>query len=120
MWKLKFGAEGENVDPYLFSTNEFVGRQIWEFDPHAGTPQERAELHRERNFKQTIPQVKIEDDDEECRHEKATVAFKGLLPSGLPCNHHTAIGPLNILTIVRKCFGSCTVTRTKMVGGDYT
>ncbi|CAB4272095.1 unnamed protein product [Prunus armeniaca] len=102
MWKLKFGAQGENVDPYLLSTNEFVGRQIWEFDPHAGTPQERAEveearqnfynnrykvkasseilwrmqLHRERNFKQTIPQVKIEDDDEECRHEKATAAFK--------------------------------------------
>lgn len=63
MWKLKFGAEGENVDPYLFSTNKFVGRQIWEFDPHAGTPQERAEVEEARqNFYNNRYKVKASSD----------------------------------------------------------
>jgi hypothetical protein len=31
MWMLKM-AEGGKY-PYIFSTNNFVGRQIWEFDP---------------------------------------------------------------------------------------
>ncbi|KAM7524999.1 hypothetical protein LguiA_014901 [Lonicera macranthoides] len=41
-------AEGD--DPYLYSTNNFVGRQIWEFEPDGGTPQEREEVEKVREF----------------------------------------------------------------------
>ncbi|KAF4404569.1 hypothetical protein G4B88_005955 [Cannabis sativa] len=58
MWKIKFGSGGDE-DPDLYSTNNFLGRQRFE----------------ENKFKQTIPQVKVEDD-EEITYEKADAAMK--------------------------------------------
>lgn len=61
MWRLKIG-EGAD-DPYLFSTNNFLGRQTWEFDPHAGTLQERAEVEEARqNYRKNRFQVKPSRD----------------------------------------------------------
>ncbi|KAL3624985.1 myb-like DNA-binding protein bas1 [Castilleja foliolosa] len=46
MWRLKIG---EGVDsPYLYSTNNYLGRQIWEFDPNYGTPELREEVDKAR------------------------------------------------------------------------
>ncbi|CAN0840177.1 Beta-amyrin synthase [Linum grandiflorum] len=95
MWRLKIG-EGRNSkvrDPYLSSKFNFLGRQTWEFDPDAGSAEERAQveearLHyyenrfrvkassdvlwqlqfmREKGFEQRIPKVKEMAEDEEIR-----------------------------------------------------
>ncbi|XP_062078523.1 beta-amyrin synthase-like isoform X2 [Humulus lupulus] len=61
MWRLKIGEGGNN--PYMFSTNNFVGRQIWEFDPEAGTPEERAAVEKARlNFLNHRHRIKASSD----------------------------------------------------------
>ncbi|XP_027337244.1 cycloartenol synthase-like [Abrus precatorius] len=48
MWKLKI-AEGES--PWLWTLNNHFGRQVWEFDPKLGTPQDFLEIENARqNF----------------------------------------------------------------------
>uniref|UniRef100_A0A2P2MRW1 Taraxerol synthase n=1 Tax=Rhizophora mucronata TaxID=61149 RepID=A0A2P2MRW1_RHIMU len=46
VWRLKIG-EGAN-NPYLTSTNNFVGRQTWVFEPDGGTPEERDQVEEAR------------------------------------------------------------------------
>ncbi|KAH9667968.1 Amyrin synthase LUP2 [Citrus sinensis] len=48
MWRLKIGDHRTKNDPYIFSTNNHVGRQIWEFDPDADSPEELAEVEGAR------------------------------------------------------------------------
>ncbi|KAI3839515.1 hypothetical protein MKW92_046014 [Papaver armeniacum] len=103
MWKLKVADSEGPFSKWLFSTNNFVGRQTWEFDPDAGTLEERAEVEKARdefyrnrfqvkpcgdvllrlqqlrnnkdNFDLSMPPVKL-DDDEEVTYEATKITLK--------------------------------------------
>ncbi|PWZ10298.1 Cycloartenol synthase [Zea mays] len=49
MWKLKVAAKGGG-SPLLRSTNRFLGRTVWEFDPDLGTPEQRARDFSDHRF----------------------------------------------------------------------
>ena len=42
MWKLKISEVSKG--PWLMSVNNYFGREYWEFDLDAGTPEERAQV----------------------------------------------------------------------------
>ncbi|XP_066337305.1 achilleol B synthase-like isoform X3 [Miscanthus floridulus] len=60
MWRLKIGEGG---GPWLRSANNFIGRQVWEFDPYAGSQDELAEIERLRKeFTENRYQKKVAQD----------------------------------------------------------
>ncbi|KAJ1699481.1 hypothetical protein LUZ63_007993 [Rhynchospora breviuscula] len=60
MWRLKV-AEGNH--PWLRTTNNHVGRQVWEFDPNFGSKEERDEVERAREvFRANRFQMKHSSD----------------------------------------------------------
>ncbi|XP_010545605.1 PREDICTED: seco-amyrin synthase-like [Tarenaya hassleriana] len=103
MWRLRTGKGGD--DPHLFSTNDYVGRQVWEFDRDAATPQELADVEdarrnfsenrthlktcsdllwrmqflREKNFDQKIPRVLVEDAEKITYEAAKTALRRGVL-----------------------------------------
>ncbi|KAI3833492.1 hypothetical protein MKW98_024491 [Papaver atlanticum] len=87
MWKLKVADSGGPFREWLSSTNNFVGRQTWEFDPNAGTPEERHEVEfykkqrlRENKdkFDLSIPPVKISNDEEVTLKATTTALRRGI------------------------------------------
>ncbi|CAN8242413.1 unnamed protein product [Cochlearia groenlandica] len=62
MWRLKIGAKGGD-DPYLSTTNNYLGRNIWEFDSNAGSQEELYEVDEaRRNFSENMSQYKASAD----------------------------------------------------------
>ncbi|KAM1275710.1 hypothetical protein ACFX13_026098 [Malus domestica] len=93
MWKLKVGAEtvgGEGGGQWLKSVNNRLGRQVWEFHPETGTPEElqqiedarkafwnhrferrhssdllmRIQFAKENPCANNLPQLKVKDQEE--------------------------------------------------------
>lgn len=101
MWKLKI-AEGGS--PWLRTTNNHVGRQVWEFDPNLGTPEQLKEIEearedfRKHRFEQkhssdllmriqfarenpsnvVLPQVKVKDEGDVTEEMVATTLRRAL------------------------------------------
>ncbi|RZC86675.1 hypothetical protein C5167_030028 [Papaver somniferum] len=50
MWKLKVSSKEGPFSQWLSSTNNFAGRQIWEYDPDAGILEDRAEIDKARQL----------------------------------------------------------------------
>ncbi|KAL0338800.1 UNVERIFIED_CONTAM: Cycloartenol Synthase [Sesamum angustifolium] len=101
MWKLKV-AEGSS--PWLRSVNGHVGRQIWEFNPSLGSPEELAEIEklrkefRNHRFEKkhssdllmrfqfskenpsttNLPQVKVKDIEDITEDKVATTLRRGI------------------------------------------
>ncbi|CAN1298199.1 Cycloartenol synthase [Linum perenne] len=101
MWKLKI-AEGGN--PWLRTTNNHVGRQVWEFDPELGSPEElstieqarqdfsknrlenkhtadilmRIQFSKENPLERVLPQVKL-GENEDVTEEAVTTTLRRAL-----------------------------------------
>ncbi|XP_010502925.1 PREDICTED: tirucalladienol synthase-like [Camelina sativa] len=104
MWRLRIGAKVGD-DPHSTTINNYVGRQIWEFDAEAGSPEELSEVEqarknfsenrsqykanadllwrmqflREKKFEQTIPRVKIENAEKITYEDARTALRRGIL-----------------------------------------
>nr|UAK14937.1 oxidosqualene synthase 3 [Iberis amara] len=104
MWRLKIGAKTGD-DPHLCTTNNYLGRQIWEFDANAGSPEELSEVDlarrnfsdnnrsqyrasadllwrmqflREKKFEQKIERVIIEEAEKITYKEAKTTLRRGI------------------------------------------
>ncbi|KAJ0984141.1 hypothetical protein J5N97_002497 [Dioscorea zingiberensis] len=101
MWKLKIAEGG----PGLRTNNNHVGRQVWEFDPDLGSPEELAEVEKARKafhhhrFEQkqssdllmrmqfakenpvelTLPQVKVRDDEDVTEEAVTTTLRRAII-----------------------------------------
>ncbi|CAL9009508.1 unnamed protein product [Prunus brigantina] len=127
MWKLKFGAEGEMLtltcsaqtslwegrygslilmqahlksEPRLKRLVKTFTTIVTRSSPAVTSSGKCSFKEREISSKQ-FPKLKSKMMMRNVDMKKPPLHSKGLLPIGLPCNHHTAIGPLNILVL---CF----------------
>ncbi|CAO2831851.1 unnamed protein product [Amaranthus hypochondriacus] len=89
MWRLKI-ADGS--DPLLDSVNDHIGRQHWEFDEEAGTPEERAQIDRVRQeFKEKRKDYMAQSADLLMRMQLRKENEEFLIPQGLKVKENEEI-----------------------------
>ncbi|XP_058113479.1 cycloartenol synthase-like isoform X2 [Magnolia sinica] len=87
MWKLKIAEGG----PGLKSINNYLGRQIWEFDPHLGTPEERIAVENAReDYRKNRFEMK-HSSDLLMRMQVIGLHIVGVLNTVLPAEHQREI-----------------------------
>ncbi|RAL53709.1 hypothetical protein DM860_015437 [Cuscuta australis] len=99
MWKLRI-AEGK--DGLLSTTNNFIGRQHWEFDPDAGTPEERAEVERLRAEFKRNRFTRQQSSDRLMRLQFSKENGCGPIPRGVKIKEEEGITEEAITTTLRR------------------
>ncbi|VVB01326.1 unnamed protein product [Arabis nemorensis] len=72
MWRLRIGAKAR-ADPYLCTTNNYLGRQVWEFDAL------QRNLPREKKCEQKIPRAIVDDANKITYEDAKATLRRGLL-----------------------------------------
>jgi cycloartenol synthase len=84
MWKFR-SANDQGGHPYLVSLNGCKGRQTWEFDPAAGTPEQRAKVEELRANFTANKLIQHHSSDELLRlHYADKIASKKFSPPSAP------------------------------------
>ncbi|KAK8498225.1 hypothetical protein V6N11_062102 [Hibiscus sabdariffa] len=101
MWKLKIAEDG----PWLSSVNSYIGRQHWEFDPDAGTPDERARVEELRlDFKTSRFRAK-QSSDLLLRMQLTKENPCGSIPSPVKVNDEQAVTEEAVTVTLRRAIG---------------
>ncbi|KAL4285539.1 hypothetical protein GQ457_16G006050 [Hibiscus cannabinus] len=101
MWKLKIAEDG----PWLSSVNGYIGRQHWEFDPDAGTPDERARVEELRlDFKTSRFRAK-QSSDLLLRMQLTKENPRGSIPSPVKVNDEQAVTEEAVTVTLRRAIG---------------
>jgi hypothetical protein len=69
MWRLMTPGDSEK-DSHLYSSNGFLGRQVWKYDAKAGTLTERQEVERIRGEFVATRHLQVNSSDRLFRHQK--------------------------------------------------
>nr|QQR13796.1 oxidosqualene cyclase 3 [Iris tectorum] len=120
MWRLKI-AEGGS--PWLKTTNKHVGRQIWEFDPDLGTPEEIAAVESAREaFRSSRLTMKHSADlPMRLQLAKENPVGASVFPQRVRLGEHEDVTEEAVSNCLRRAVSACSVVQAQdgHWPGDY-